>query len=140
MNHWLTDTAGIHAFISDIPSQIHPFPVTLWQVILILFVLSTQEIKVWLIHWTTSRLVFHQNCLIHKDVSHFDSLILSNTFLCNFLLVLVGSTCIRVFCYLFSTSKIGLICFFTLKSNILVLFQKFCLLVFISLILSTVHI
>ena len=131
MNDWLTDMAGIHAFTSDIPSQIHPSPVTLWQVILILFVLSTQEIKFWLIHWTNSTLVFHQNCLIHKDVPHFDSLILSNTFLCNFLLVLVGSTCIHVFCYLFSTSKIGLIWFCIFKSNILVLLQKFCLLVFI---------
>ena len=47
MDHLLTDTASIYAFISDIPNQMHPPPITLWQVILIcmLFLLSTQEIK-----------------------------------------------------------------------------------------------
>ena len=52
MDHCLTGTAEIHASISDIPSQIHPSPITLWQVIIsfMLFVLSAQEITFWLIH------------------------------------------------------------------------------------------
>ena len=93
MDHWLTDTAGIHASISDIPFQMDPSPITLEQFILsfMLFVLSTQEVKFWpnhqayLVLETTGRPVFHQNSLIHKDVPYFNSLILSNTFLCNFL-------------------------------------------------------
>ena len=53
MTDWTDDTASTHAFISDIPSQMHPSPIIMWQVILIfmLFVLSAQEImvKFWLI-------------------------------------------------------------------------------------------
>ena len=52
MTDWTDDTASIHAFISDIPSQIHLSPIIMWQVILIfmLFVLSAQEIiKFWLV-------------------------------------------------------------------------------------------
>ena len=48
-----------------------------------LFVLSTGN------KFLANSLVY-QGCLIHiylQDVSHFDSIILSNTFLCNFLLV-----------------------------------------------------
>ena len=54
---WLTDTAGIHGFIRNIPSKIRLSPITLWQVILtfMLSVLSTQEIKFWLI----TRLIQH---------------------------------------------------------------------------------
>ena len=57
----MTDTASIHAFKSDIPSQIHPSPITL-------------EL---------------QSCLIHKYFPHFDCLIFLKTFLCKFLLVLL---------------------------------------------------
>ena len=51
MTDWTGDTASIHAFISDILSQTHPCPIIMWQVILIfmLFVLSAQEIKFWLV-------------------------------------------------------------------------------------------
>ena len=67
-------TAGIFLIFFH-PSQVHPSPITLWQVILIfmLFVLSAVDLCL--------------SCLIHKNVTHFDSLILPNTFLCNFLLV-----------------------------------------------------
>ena len=103
MDHRLTDTASIHAFISDIPSQMHPSPITLWQVILIfmLFVLSTQKIKFWLIHdgCIETKLVF-QSCLIHSDIPHFDSLILSNTIPVQFSsCLLADNTCIHVWCY-----------------------------------------
>ena len=52
MTDWTDDTASIYAFISDIPSQMHPSPVIMWQVILIfmLFVHSAQEIKFWLVY------------------------------------------------------------------------------------------
>ena len=87
---------------------------------------------------TISRLVFHQSCLIHKYVPHFDSLILSNTFLYDFLLVYWLATLAFMFAaiHLF----INLFCFCIFKSSILVLLQKFCLVVFIWLILSVVHI
>ena len=51
MTDWTDNTASIYAFISDIPSQMHPSPIIMWQVILIfmLFVLSAQEIKFWLV-------------------------------------------------------------------------------------------
>ena len=89
---WSTDAAKTHAFISNIPSQMHLSPMTLWQVILIfmLFVLSTQVLvnSFTIASCVETRLVF-QSYLIRTDlrnVPHFDCLILLNTFLCNFLL------------------------------------------------------
>ena len=105
MTDWTDDTASIHAFISDIPSQMHPSPIIMWQVILIfmLFVLSARGIKFWLV---TIRLglVFHQSCLIHRHVPHFDSLILSNTFLsCAIFFLSFGwqhlHSCLRLICF-----------------------------------------
>ena len=92
ITNWLTGTASIHAFIGDIPSQMHPSAITLWQVILIF--MFTFNIMVLANLFTIAscvetRLVF-QSYLIHtdlQDVPHFDCLTLSNTFICNFLLV-----------------------------------------------------
>ena len=83
IKHWLTELTH-QAFISKIPSQMHPSPITLC---LVSFVLST---GVWLIPILRALLMF-QGCLIHIDlqdhVPHFDSFILSNIFLCSCLLV-----------------------------------------------------
>ena len=52
MTSWTDNTASIHVFINDIPCQMHPSPIIMWQVILIfmLFVLSAQEIiKFWVV-------------------------------------------------------------------------------------------
>ena len=78
---WLTQ----QAFISNIPSQMHPSPTTLWVVLI--FMLSEasyfqQKIKLWL-----TQLCFEDVWLIYiYKMFHFDSLILSNAFLSNFLL------------------------------------------------------
>ena len=48
MTDWTDDT---QAFISDIHSQTYPSPIIMWQIILffMLFVLSAEEIKFWLV-------------------------------------------------------------------------------------------
>ena len=139
----LTDatSASIHTFISVIPSQMHPSPVTLWQVILIfmlVFLLLIQEIKTWLIHYSyETRLVF-QSCLIHtdlQDVLHFDSLIFNHSFLCNFLLVFWLATLAFISPAIY---RGDLLLHFQIKYSSFL--QKFCLLVSVQLILSVVHI
>ena len=102
LNIFFLNTSSLtqQAFISDIHSKMHPSPSTLWVVLIyvLLFVLSLR-------HTILPNSPAFQGCLIHiylQDVPHFDSFILSNTFLCNFLLVfaLAGNTCIHVSCYL----------------------------------------
>ena len=113
----------LHAFISDIPSQMHPSPITLWQVILIfmVLVLTTQEIKNR--NWTcvSSRLFDSQRCSPFWFLNPFECLPVQ-FFYC----LLAGNTCIRVSCYFFSTSRLELICFYIFKSNILVFFVEIC--------------
>ena len=75
--------------MSDVLYQMHPSPITLWGAILIfiLFVLSTEN-KV--LAKSLENMTVSQGSLIHVDLqntSHYDSLILPNTFLCNFFLV-----------------------------------------------------
>ena len=77
-------------FISDISSQMHSSPLAFCWVTLIfvLFLLSAGENKA--VAYPRRREYAFKGCLIHihlQDAPHFDSLILLNTFLCNFLLV-----------------------------------------------------
>ena len=96
-------TAGIFLIYFH-PSQVHPSPITLWQVILIFMLVVLSAVDLCL------------SCLIHKNVTHFYSLILPNTFLCNFLLVFCLPT--LTFIGQNGTSKIGQICFRFFKSSI----------------------
>ena len=70
--------------------------------------------------YVETSLVF-QSCLFLKDVPLFDSLILSNTFLCNFPLVFWLVTNALMFPVIYLV--LGLICFCIFRSSILV----FCL-------------
>ena len=112
---WLnTDWLTQQAFISDIPSsQMHSSPTTDNSVssfnFYVIFVLSTGN-KV------LANSLLYQGCLIHiylQDVPHFDSLTLSNTFLCNFLLVFCFGWQLLHSCFLLFISTgqvIGLMC------------------------------
>ena len=80
--------------------------------------------------------IVYQGCLIHiylQDVPDFDTLILSNAFLWNFLLVFCFGWQLLNSCYLLFISTeqvIGLICICIFISSVLVFLWKFCLLVF----------
>ena len=85
----------------------------------VIFVLSTGN-KV------LANSLLYQGCLIHiylQDVPHFDSLTLSNTFLCNFLLVFYFGWQLFHSCFLLFISTrqvIGMICICIFISNVLV--------------------
>ena len=120
---WLnTDWLTQQAFISDIPSsQMHSSPTTDNSVssfnFYVIFVLSTGN-KV------LANSLLYQGCLIHiylQDVPHFDSLTLSNTFLCNFLLVFYFGWQLFHSCFLLFISTrqvIGMICICIFISNV----------------------
>ena len=74
-NDWLTQ----QAFMSDVPSQMHPFSINLWRVILIFMWFLFSEVLATLIIIQSYRLDWHE--FVRSDVSNFDSLILSNKFL-----------------------------------------------------------
>ena len=117
----------------------HRSPLTLLQVIsfFILLVHSIQDKKFWLIYNACScietNVVFHQSSLIHKDVPHFDPLILSNAFLCNVLFL----SWLEIFAFMFVPIYLVLagIDLFIFKLSILV----FCRNSLFWLIMSVVH-
>ena len=79
----------LQAFISLIPSQMHASPIALWCVILsfMLLVLSTANkvLLANLLHKEYDLSIKNVWFSDIQDAPHFDSLILSNAFLCNFL-------------------------------------------------------
>ena len=63
--------------------------------------------------------VSFKTCLIHNDVTHFDSLILSNIFLCNFLVFWLA-----ILAFMFSASYLVLELFFVFSTQVFQFFVE----------------
>ena len=105
-----------------------------------------QEIQFWLA--MGNRIVF-RGCLIHinlQDASHFDSLIVSNTFLCIFfssfgwqrLHSWTHSCFLLVYLYQCQAGRADLFLYFQIKCSSFL--QKLCLFVLVQLIRSAMHV
>ena len=116
--------------MSDIPNQMHPFPTNSMVTYLNFcfpIVLSTGN-KILANSLWEIWLVF-QGCLIRidlQDILHFDSLIRSNTFLCNFFLVFCfgWQRLHSRFLLFISTRQVGLTCVCIFKSSVEVFYRN----------------